>query len=106
MWKVSGTQMRMSEGDYGITLPVVVSGITLGAGDTLRYTFKNAVNQDVILVKDFDNITENTVNFVLTAAESALFSPGAYVYSLDWYQDGVFLCNLVEVGKFHVGDKA
>ena len=106
MWKVSGTQMRMSEGDYGITLPVVVSGITLGAGDTLRYTFKNAVNQDVILVKDFDNITENTVNFVLTAAESALFGPGAYVYSLDWYQDGVFLCNLVEVGKFHVGDKA
>ena len=105
MWKVSGTQMRMSEGDYGITLPVVVSGITLGAGDTLRYTFKNAVNQDVILVKDFDNITGNTVDFVLTAAESALFKPGAYVYSLDWYQDGAFLCNLVEVGKFHVGDK-
>ena len=106
MWRVSGANLRMSENDYGIALPVTVSGVTLGAQDSLRYTFKDAVNMNTILVKEFSNIVQNTVSLELTEAESALFAPGSYVYSLDWYQNGSFMCCLVEAASFTVGDKA
>lgn len=96
----------MSEGDYGIKLPVTVSGTTLTASDSLRFTFKDSRNGKVLLVKEFANIEDNTVDLEFTQEESALFSFGNYVYSLDWYQDGNFQCNIVEVGILKVGDKA
>ena len=106
-WKVaSGTNLRMSEGDWGIGLSVTVDGVTLGASDALLYTFKDSLNGKTILTKTFDNITDNTISLSFTQAESALFSPGVYPYSLDWYQNGSFLCNLIEVGTLTVGDKA
>lgn len=106
MWVVNGANLRMSENDYGLALPVTVSGTTLGAQDSLRYTFKDAVNQNTILVKELTDIVENTVSLEFTEEESALFAPGKYVYSLDWYQDGSFMCCLVEAASFTVGDKA
>lgn len=104
-WIVNGTDLRMSEKDFGVGLPVTVSGTTLGASDTLRFTFKDAVNGETILTKEYTP-TNNTVQLELTEAESDLFSPAAYVYSLDWYQNGAFMYNIVEVGAFKVGDKA
>ena len=106
MWRVNGTTLRMSEGDYGIALPVTVSGVTLGSADSLLYTFKDGKNKNVLLTKDFGSIVSNTINLSLTEAESAIFTPGEYVYSLDWYQDGSFMCNLIEVAPLIVGDKA
>ena len=106
MFIANGTQLRMAEGDYGIALPTVVSGTTLGAQDSLRFTFKSRVNAETILVKDYPSPVQNTVQLEFTEAESALFSPGGYVYSLDWYQSGSFMCCLVEAGQFIVGDKA
>lgn len=104
-WIVNGTDLRISEQDFGIALPVTVNGTTLGASDSLRFTFKDAVNGETILTKEYTP-TQNTVRLELTEAESDLFAPGAYVYSLDWYQSGSFMCNIVEVGSFLVGDKA
>lgn len=106
MWVVNGTNLRMSENDYGISLPVTVSGTTLGEQDELRYTFKDAVNQNTILVKELADIVDNTVSLEFTEAESALFAPGKYVYSLDWLQNGSFMCCLVEAAQLTVGDKA
>lgn len=106
MWRVNGTTIRMSEGDHGIALPVTVTGVTLGSSDSLKYIFKDGKNMNVLLTKNFDTIVSNSVNLELTEAESALFTPGEYVYSLDWYQAGSFMCNLIEVGSFIVGDKA
>lgn len=104
-WIVNGTDLRMSEKDFGVALPVTLSGTTLGASDTLRFTFKDAVNGETILTKEYTP-TNNTVQLEFTEAESDLFAPGAYVYSLDWYQNGAFMYNIVEVGAFKVGDKA
>ena len=106
MWNVSGTRLRMSEHDFGIGLPVTVHGAELTAVDSLRFTFKKNQNAPAILVKDFDEIVDNTVQLEFTEEESALFAPGSYVYALDWYQNDAFMCNIVEVGSFIVGDKA
>lgn len=106
MWNVSGYNLQMAEGDYGLALPISISGTTLGAQDSIKLTFKTAVNGDEILSKTFDGITDNTVSLELTEAESALFPVGQYVYRLDWYQNGNFMCNIILAANLKVVDKA
>ena len=103
MWDSAGNNISMCGGDWGIELPITLSGVTLGEHDSLKITI---ANEAPLIVKEFTNITKNTINLVLTQAESALLPVGTYVYSLDWYQDGSFLCNIIKYGLFLVGDKA
>ena len=106
MWNVSGVNLQMTEGDYGVALPITIAGTTLGAQDSIKLTFKTAVNGDEILSKTFDGITDNTVSLELTEEESALFPVGGYVYCLDWYQNGNFRCNIIPCATLKVVDKA
>lgn len=106
MWSGTATRLQMVEGDFGLALPFTVSGIELGASDCLKFTFKKSTNGSTILEKAFEGITDNTVRLEFTEEESALFSPGAYVFSLDWYQAGDFLGNIIDNGSLRVVDKA
>ena len=106
MWVVSGQDIKMTEGDYGIALPITITGATFEAGDEVKLTIKTAANGVVLLEKTFGNITENTVSLELTAAESSLLPIGTCVYALDWYQSGVFMCNIIPSANFKVVDKA
>ena len=94
----------MAEGDWGVELPVTVSGATFAANDSLKIVIKNG--ETTLVEKEYTNITQNTVKLELTEAESALLPIGVYVYRLDWYQDGAFMCNIVPVSTFKVVDKA
>lgn len=105
MWKVMGTCISMAEGDFGIALPARVKGATVSAGDSIKFTFKTCINGITILEKDLIPVN-NAVTLELTEAESGLFAVGNYVYKADWYQDGVFMCNIVPCGIFKVVDKA
>lgn len=105
MWKVMGTNIRMAEGDFGIALPALVVGAVLDASDTIRFSFKKAVNGNAILIKDYTPI-DNTVGLEFTEEESALFPVGQYAYSADIFNNGVFRCNLVPIGLFKVVEKA
>ena len=106
MWAVSGQNLSMAEGDYGVQLPITINGTELTLSDSIKVTFKTAKNGETILEKDFSSILNNTINLELTESESALFKVGAYVYSLDWYQNGVFQCNIIPCSIFKVVDKA
>ena len=106
MWVVNGQDLKMCEGDWGVELPITITGATFAAADEVKLTIKTAVNGDVILTKTFTNISQNTVNLELTAAESALLSVGTFAYSLDWYQEGAFLCNIIPSAHLRVVDKA
>ena len=106
MWKVDGDKLYMSEGDFGLGLPFTVSGFEVAPTDSLRFTFKTATNGDTILEKTYTNIVDNSFELTFTADESELFTPGTYVYSLEWYQSGHFACFIVENGRFKVGDVA
>lgn len=105
-WRVQGDNLTIVEGDYGLELPVTVTGTTFTLNDTIRITFKRVKNGDAILVKEYTPDNKGTVNLELTEAESALFMVGTYVYCLDWYQDGAFMCNIIPAGTFKVVDKA
>lgn len=106
MWNVTGTNLQMAEGDYGLKLPVTITGPTFSSHDYVKIVFKTAPNADEILAKDFNEIADNTVDLELTEAESALFPVGSYCYRLDWYQSGAFMCNIIPISSFKVVDKA
>lgn len=105
MWRVLGKNISMVEGDYGVALPGNLIGTTLSAADTIRFTFKSQMNGSVILVKEYTPV-HNLITLDFTAEESALFPVGSYVYSVDWYQNGVFMNNIVPASIFKVVDKA
>ena len=106
-WSANGQNMTMTVNDFGVEQPIEIDvGVDLGANDTLEFVFKKEVGGDDLIVKTFTGITDNTVNLVFTEAESALLPIGAYVYRLDWYQNGAFMDCIVEVGSFKVVRKA
>ena len=106
MWEVYKHTLQMVEGDFGLALPFEVKGTSISTSDTLRFTFKDKLNGDTILTKEYSNIEDNTADLELTEEESALFRVGDYVYSLDWYQDGLFMGNLIKCAAFKVVEKA
>ena len=106
MWVVNGNDIKMTEGDFGVELPITIRGTTLTASDSVGVTIKSKLNGEVVLTKSFSSITDNTVNLSFTEEESGLLKVGAYIYSLDWYQSGVFLCNIIPRSVFEVVEKA
>lgn len=105
-WNVTGQKLSMTEGDYGIALPVEIGGVTLSEQDSIKLTFKASANGDEIFSKEFNGITDNTVELELTEEESELLPVGTYVYRLDWYQSGNFMCNIIPSAGLTVVDKA
>ena len=103
MWTVFGTEITMVKDDYGIILPINISGVTITNLDSIRFSLKRKTS--IVISKYFTNISENTVNLELTEQESSLLEVGQYTYSLDWYQNGIFMCNIIPQGKFKVIDK-
>ena len=105
-WYTNDATLRieMTEGDFGVELPLTVEGITLSANDVLNFVIVG--NGEEIISKVYDDIQENTITLVITEGETALLPVGGYAYRLDWYQDNAFMCNLAPMGAFIVGKKA
>ena len=105
MWVSNGNDLKMTEGDWGIKLNITISGVAFTANDVLKITFKNSMNTAPILEQTYTP-TNNAIDLEFTEAESELFPVGNYVYCLDWYQDGLFYCNVIPYASFRVVDKA
>ena len=104
MWNCTGQSISMAQGDFGIEMPITISNVTFTASDELRLKIvKNAVQ---VLEKTYSNIQNNKINLLLTEEESALLPVGNYAYSLDWYQNDAFLCNVIPSAPFKVVAKA
>ena len=106
MWIANAQKLQMTEGDWGIELPIQIDGATFTASDEVRFTLKTKPNGGTLLTKSFTDISRNTVKLMLTEGESNALKAGVYVYTLDWYQDGAFLCNIIPSAVFKVVDKA
>ena len=106
-WSVSGNNLTMCEGDYGVKLKTTLNEeITLSASDKVLFTFKTQKNGDTLFTKEYGDIQDNIVWLEFTQEESALLPVGTYAYSLDWYQNGAFLCNITPSALLKVVDKA
>ena len=108
MWNTKSKNsydLTMCEGDYGVSLPFVVYGITIGSQDTVLLTIKKTKNGSPLIEKEFTNIVNNTIGLSFTEDETMLLKVGNYLYSLDWYKDSVFMYNIVNNAKLKVEDK-
>lgn len=105
MLRGSGKKIVMTEEDYGLYLPIRIIGATFESNDKIKLYIKQKKDGESLIEKEFLNIADNTINFVLTEQESALLPKGTYIYVLDWYRDEEFLCNIVPSGVLEVEDK-
>lgn len=106
MWVTSVNTIQMCEGDFGIALPMTITGPTFATSDEIKMAIKDAMNGNTLLEKTFSDIQDNTISIELTSSETEQLPVGNYVYSIDWYQEGHFLCNIVPASNFKVVDKA
>lgn len=98
--------IKMVEGDFGIILPIVIQTTTNISEDTFKITIYSKVDTEPIITKEYNNISNNTINFQLTENDSQKLKPGMYCYDLDWYNENTFLGNLIAKKNFKVEDKA
>ena len=109
MWELltkTGNDVSFIEGEYGIALPITLRGVEVGSSDYVKISIKTGKNGDTILEKEYTDITNNVVGFILTKEESARLPVGSYVYNLDWYQDNVFQGTVINGARLKVVDKA
>ena len=109
MWELinkNGNDVSFIEGEYGLALPITLTGVDIGPSDSVLITIKTGKNGNVILEKEYTDIQNGQVDLVLSESESAKFAPGNYVYNLDWYLDGIFNGTVINGAKIRVVDKA
>ena len=105
MWMTNGNNITMVAGDFGISLPVNIEGLSLVSGsDTMRITIKDS-SGSVVLTKEYSDFSENTFSFEIDESETEKLHVGAYIYGLDWYRNGVFMCNIIPKSTFVVVSK-
>ena len=97
-------EIQMTVDDFGVPLPLDFEGMTLTERDRVCFVIVDGSTE--IINKVYDNIQNNSINLVITAAETQRLSVGTYLYRLDWYQDNAFMFNLAPHGVFKVDWKA
>lgn len=101
------TTIKMTEGDYGVTLPIeILTEQELTANDKFSIKIFKEINQEPVVVKKYSNISNNTIEFKLTKEESQKLIVGKYFYDLDWYQENTFLENIIAKEKLIIMEKA
>ena len=102
-------RITMIEGDFGIVLPIqleVEDDETITDDDCFVVKIFKEINTEPLLIKNYSNIQNNTIEFNLTKEESSLLNVDEYYYDLDWYQNNTFLCNVIAKQTFIVKEKA
>lgn len=99
-------KIEMTEGDFGLVLPIKIGGIELTESDEFSLKIFKEKDAEPVLTKTFKNIVNNTLELQFTQEESKKLEIGDYYYDLDWFQDDTFLSNILAGKKFVVKDKA
>lgn len=108
MWRVnqSTNALTMTQGDYGVELPVTITGAELTESDRLDFVILSGMQGTEIVKKTYDDLTSGDFAIALTAQQSAALPCGRYVYRIDWYRNGTFMDNIVQSAPFVVEAKA
>lgn len=104
---IENTTIKMTEGDFGIVLPIEIETETeLIASDSFSIKIFKDINTEPLITKTYSDIKNNTIDFKLTEEDSLKLKVGSYKYDLDWYQEGNFLQNIIAKANFKILEKA
>lgn len=98
-------KLSMVEGDYGLTLPLIINGITIDKDDKINFYIKKERNSEKIIDQTYENIIDNTIDLTFSEQEAEKLQVGKYKYAIDWYKKGAFNGNLIKEKDFEVEDK-
>lgn len=105
MLRKEGDIIMMDEGDYGLSLPFKLSGNVL-ATDKIKFRIKDNVYSDLIIEKEFTNLTEEDGKFLFelnfSKENSEKLKEGTYHYGIKQYRDDEFLNTIVDDEIFKV----
>lgn len=105
MFNVKNDNISMIEGDYGLELPITITGAEISPDESIKFTIRDNSGETKI-EKIYTNIIDNIINFSLTKTEAAkLKSNKKYFYSIDWYRNEEFLGNVINGNEFNVEEK-
>ena len=104
MWKVNVIDIQMTEGDYGIALPVTIEGIDHEVNDSVAFTVKDKVDGDPLILNVY--VLETAPTFDIIMDRNDELPVGEYVYTMDWLRGTQFRCNIISCGVFRVVNKA
>lgn len=100
MFDTFKNKITMTEGDYGVSLPIHFIDAGFETNDSIKVTIM--VDSDTSIEKTYTDIVDDTIDFSLTQAETNQLPVGFYLYSIEWYQDGVFKDCILEKSPFVV----
>lgn len=109
MFKINGTKIQMTEGDFGNTLPIEIeygSDETIGINDNFKFSIYKTINTEPVITKTYTLNANNEIEFVLTKQESEQLRVGDYYYDLDWYSGETFLNNIIRAEQYQIVEKA
>lgn len=98
-------KISMVEGDYGISLPLTINGITIDETDKLNFFIKDVKGEKKIIDQTYEQIKNNTFDLKFSKEESDKLKVGKYRYAIDWYKENKFNCNIIKNNDFQVEDK-
>lgn len=105
MFSVKNGNISMIEGDYGLELPITITGTEISEDEQIKLTIADS-SDEIKIEKIYSNIADNVINFSLTKSESEkLKSNKKYFYSIDWYRNEQFLGNVINGYEFNVEEK-
>lgn len=105
MLKAENKTIKMTEGDFGLLLPITITGGQISEDETLVFYIKDDKKENLIEPKSYKNIQNNTFDLSFTEEESKLMKSGVYFYYIDWYKENEFLGNIINGKLFKVEDK-
>lgn len=103
MFETFKYKITMTEGDYGVSLPIHFIDAGFESSDSIKVTIM--VDSETSIEKTYTEIVDDTIDFSLTESESKLLPVGFYLYSIEWYQDGVFKDCILEKSPFVVSER-
>lgn len=103
MLRGSEKQITMTEGDFGIPLPIKINGTEILEDDVISFKILDEKNE--IIKKEYTNINNNQFDFTLTHEESNKLKPGFYYYIIDLYKNDEFMNNIIKNEPFIVERK-
>lgn len=105
MLKAKNNVISMVEGDFGLSLPITISGTTINDDETLIFYIKKNDGTDLISPKEYTKIQENTFDLFFSKEETEKMKVGTYLYYLDWYKKDEFLGSVINGQVFKVEGK-
>lgn len=105
MIRTQNKKIIMTEGDFGLSLPITITGGEISKDEQIKFYIKKNNGENLIDSKIYNNIEDNTFNLIFSEEESNLLKKGTYLYYLDWYKENVFLGNIINGELFEVEGK-